>query len=143
MQARDRKKVKRTSLLKWLFDVFRCLVPESKHDPTQKILRLRRVLQSSTNCVLHPCPRLLRQAQNRVATAVPNQCAVLRIADKEHSTDVVTRQIRAHIEFTGISRRRDDFRGSEKLQFITKFRRTFPTDLPDSVCRLFPTSKFE
>ena len=142
MQARDRKKVKRPSLLKWFFDVFRCLVPESKHDPTQKILRLRRVLQSSANCVLHPCPRLLRQTQNRVATAVPNQCAVLRI-DKEHSADVVTRQIRAHIEFAGISRRRDDFRGSEKLQFITKFRRTFPTDLPNSVCRLFPTFKFE
>src|SRR6266513_5741598 len=138
MQARDRKKVKGTSLLKWFFDVFRCLVPESKHDPTQKILRLRRVLQSSTNCVLHPCPRLLREAQNRVANGVPNQCAVLRIANKEHSANVVTRQIRAHIKFAGVSRRRDDFRDSKKFQFIAEFRSTLPTDLPDGAGELFP-----
>ena len=38
-----------------------------------------------------------------------NQRAVLRIANKQNSANVAAREIRAHIEFTGISRRRDHF----------------------------------
>src|SRR6267378_8139933 len=61
VQASDSEKVKSAGLLKWFLDVFRCLVPEAKHDSAEKILHLRCVLQSSANCVLHPCARLLRE----------------------------------------------------------------------------------
>src|SRR6266540_7200961 len=143
MQTSDSKKVKRAGLLKWFLDVFRGLVPETEQDPTEKILNLRRVLQSSANCVLHPCARFLRETQDRVATAVPNQGAVLRITNKEHSTDVVTRKVRAHIEFARISGRRDYFRDSKQLQFVTKFRSAFPTNLPDGVRELVLTFEFD
>src|SRR6267378_2667059 len=115
MQTSDREEVKRAGLLKWFLDVFGCLMSEAQHNPAEKILHLRRVLQPSANYALHPCARLLRPAYNGVAAAVPNRCAILRIANKEHSTNVVTRQIRAHIKFAGISRRRDHFRDSKKL----------------------------
>ena len=73
---------------------------------------------------------------------MPNQCAVLRIANEEEPANIVTREVGAHIEFAGISRRRDDFRNSKKLQFIAKFGRAFPTDLPDGARGLFPAFEF-
>src|SRR6266487_1041889 len=115
---------------------------EAKHDSAKKILHLRRVLQTAAKCVLHPSPRLLRCAHDRVATAVSNQRAVFRIANEKHSTNIAAREIRTHIEFAGISRRRDWLGSSKKLQFITKFRRAFPTDLPDGIRGLFPAFQF-
>src|SRR5262249_59845108 len=70
-----------------------------------------------------------------------NQRAILRIANEEHSTDIASREIRAHIEFAGISRRRYRLGSFQQLQFIAKFRRAFPTDLPDCMRRLL--SAFE
>ena len=40
MQTGDSKKVKRAGLLKWLFDVFGRLMPETEHNSAQKILHV-------------------------------------------------------------------------------------------------------
>ena len=73
---------------------------------------------------------------------MPDQRAVLRITNKEYSANVVTREIGAHIEFAWISRRRDNFRLSEKPQFIAQFRGAAPTNLLDRARRLFSAFKF-
>jgi hypothetical protein len=75
----------------------------------------------------------LCSAQDRIAAAVANQRAVLRIPNEQHSADIMPRQISAHIELAGITRRCDRLRSSKKLQFIAKLRRAFPADLPDCV----------
>ena len=142
MQTSDSEKMKRAGLLERFLDVFRCLVPESKHDSTEKILHLRRVLQPSAKRVLHPGARFLCRMQDRVSTAVANQRAVFWITNKQHATNVPPRKIRAHIEFARISRRRDDFRSSEKPQCIAKFRGSAPADPPHRVCQLFPAFEF-
>src|SRR6266487_6490415 len=142
MQTSDSKKVKRAGLLKRFLNVFGCLVPDAKHDPADKTLHLARALQSPAKRVLHPCPRFLSRMQNRVSTAVSNERAILRIANEQNAANVAAREIRAHIEFAGISRRRDYFRISEKPQFIAKFRRAFPAHLPDRARGLFPAFEF-
>ena len=73
---------------------------------------------------------------------MPDQRAVLRITNKEYSANVASREIGAHIEFAWISRRRDDFRLSEKPQFIAEFRGAPPANLPDRACRLFSAFEF-
>src|SRR4029077_8705506 len=88
VQASDSEEVKRACLLKWFFDVLRGLVPQAKHDAAEKILHLGRVLQPPAKVFLHPSPRLLRRAQNRISTAVSNERPVLRVANKEYSTNV-------------------------------------------------------
>ncbi len=142
VETSDSEKVKRSGLLERFLDVFRCLVPESKHDSTEKILHLRRVLQPSAKRVLHPGARYLCRMQDRASTAVANQRAVFRITNKQHATNIPPRKIGAHIEFARIARRRDDFRSSEKPQCIAKFRGSAPADPPDRVCRLFPAFEF-
>src|SRR5438128_12006623 len=112
-------------------------MPEAKHDSAEKILHLRRVLQTSAKCVLHPSPRLLRCAHDRVATAVSNQRAIFRITNKEHSTKDAAHEVRTHIEFSGNSPRRYRPDGSKKLKFVTEFRHSFPMGLPNAVPGLF------
>src|SRR5260370_39593344 len=123
--------MKSSGLLKRFLDVLWRLVPEAKHDSAQKILHLRCVLQTAAKCILHPSPRLLRCAHDRVAAAVSNQRTVFRIANEEHSTNVAAREIRTHIEFAGLSQRRDCLCTSRKLLSVAKWRRALPTDLPD------------
>ena len=141
MQTGDSEQVKSAGLLKRLFNVFTRLMSEPEHDSAEKTSNLGCVFQVAAKRVLHPGPGLLCQPQDRIPTAVSNEYRVLRIANKQQSANVTTRQIGAHVEFAGISRRRDWLRGSRKLQFIAKFRRTAPTYLPDCVCRVF--SAFE
>src|SRR5439155_3337839 len=101
-------------------DVLRGLVPQAKHDAAEKILHLGRVLQSPAKGVLHPSPRLLRRAQNRISTAMSNERPVLRVANKEHSTDAAAREVRAYIELAGVSRRRYRLGSPKKLQFVAR-----------------------
>ena len=131
MQAGDGEKVNRAGLLKRLLNVLRCFVPDAKHDSTDETFYLGRIVQAAAQRVLHPCARSLCSAQHRIAAAVADQRAVLRITSEEHSTDIMPRKISTHIELAGVSRRRDWLRGSKKFQFIAKLRRAFPTDLPD------------
>src|SRR6266480_4642584 len=123
MQSSDGEKVNRASLLKRLLNVLRCVVPDAKHDSTDKTFYLGRILQAAAQRVLHPCARRLCSAQDRIAVAVADQRAVLRIPNEQHSADIMPCQISAHIELAGIARRRDRLRSSKKLQLIAKFRR--------------------
>ncbi len=56
---------------------------------------------------------------------MPDQRAILRITNEEHSTNVVSGEISAHIESAGVSGRRDGFCVSKKFQFIAELRRAF------------------
>ena len=143
MQASHSEEVKRPGLLKRLFDIFRRLVPDPEHDSAQEILHVRRVVQAATNRVLHPFARFLRRAQNRVSTAMSNECTVFWIADKQGSTNVATREIRPHVEFAWISRRCDQSRDSEKPQLIGIFRGAAPADEPGRTCSLVPAFEFD
>jgi hypothetical protein len=131
MQASDSEKVNRARLLKRLLNVLRCFVPDAKHDSTDETFYLGRIVQAAAQRVLHPCARRLCSAQDGIAAAVADQRAVLRVTSEEHSTDIMPRQVSAHIEFAGVARRADRLGGSKKFQFIAKLRSAFPTDLPD------------
>src|SRR6266403_99763 len=112
----------------------RCIVPDAKHDSTDETFCFGRIFQAAAQRVLHPCARRLCSEQHRIAAAVADQRAVLRIPNEQHSADIMPRQISAHIEFAGVSWWRDWLRSSKKFQIIAKLRRAFPTDLPDCVC---------
>ena len=143
MQTGDSEQVKRAGLLKWFFDVLRRLMPEPEHDSAEKALHFGCVLQSTANRVLHPVARLLRQPQDRIPTTVSNERSILGITNKQQPTNVATRQVRAHVEFAGISWRCDRLGRSSKFQFIAKFRHTAPTDLPYRTRRFFSGFEFD
>jgi len=71
-----------------------------------------------------------------------SQRTILRIANKQDSENIATREIRSHVEFTGIPRRRDRFRDSEKPQFVSESRIAAPADLPSRACELLPAFEF-
>ena len=139
MQAGDGEKVNRASLLKRLFNVLGCFVPDAKHDATYETFCFGRIVQAAAQRVLHPCARRLCSAQDRIAAAVADQRGVLRIPNEQHSADIMPRQISAHIEFAGVSWCRDWLGGSKKFQFIAKFGHALPTNLPNSARGMFPT----
>ena len=99
---------------------------KTERDSADKTLHVRRVVQTLAKRALHPRARFLRCAQNRISTPMSNQHAILRIANKQASTNVPAREIGAHIEFARISGRRDRFRDSKKLQLIAEFRIAAP-----------------
>src|SRR4029453_9784464 len=134
-ESRRGEKVECAGLLKWFLNVFRRFMPDAKHDSADETLYLGRIVQAAAQRILHPCARCLCSAQHRITAAVADQRAVLRITSEEHSTDIMPREISAHIEFAGIPRRRDRFGGTKKFQIIAKLRRAFPTDLPDRARR--------
>src|SRR5215471_6228603 len=135
MQSSDSEKVNRAGLLKRLLNVFRCFVPNAEDDPTDEIFYLGRLVEASAQRILHPCPRRLCRSQDRIAAAVADHCAALRITSEKHSTNITPRQISAHVELAGVARRPNKFCGTKKFQFIPKLRRAFPTNLPDRVRR--------
>ena len=69
MQTRHRKKMKRPSLLKRFFDVFRCLMTQTERNAAEKILDLWRIIQSPTNHAPHPSPRFLRGSKDWISGA--------------------------------------------------------------------------
>src|SRR5260370_33923501 len=103
MQSSDGENVNRAGLLKRLLDVLRCFVPDAKHDSTYETLCFGRIVQAAAQRVLHPCARRLCSAQDRIAAAVADQRAVLRIPDEQHSANIMPRKVSAHIEFAGVS----------------------------------------
>src|ERR1700719_3368991 len=122
VQAGDGKEMKRARLLEWFFDVFRGLMSKTERDSADKILHVRRVVQTLTKSALHPGTRFLHRTQNRISTAMPDEHAIPRIANKHTATNVPAREIGAHTESARISGRRDRFRDSEKLQLIAELR---------------------
>src|SRR5258708_38287273 len=116
MQSSDGEKVNRAGLLKRLLNVLRCVVPDAKHDSTDETLCLGRILQAAAQRVLHPYARRLGGAQDRIAAAVANERAVLRVPNEQYSADIMPRQRSAHIELAGIAWRRDRLGG-----FITAY----------------------
>src|SRR5947207_950670 len=129
-------------LLKWFFDVFGRLLSQPEHDSAEKSLYLWRVLQAAAQPILHPTPRFLCGAQDRIAPAVANQRAVLRVPDEKRSAHIVPRKISTHVKFAWISRRGNWLGRSQKFQFIAKFGRPFPTHLPDCMGRLVSAFEF-
>src|SRR4030095_1839982 len=97
MQSRDREQMKRPGLLKRLLNVFRRLMTEAKNDPAQKILHLRRIIESATNNALHPGARFLRRAQNRIPGIFSQERAVFGVANKQTSPHILAREVRAHV----------------------------------------------
>src|ERR1043166_5285321 len=134
--------MERAGLLKWFLDIFRSLMPETKHNSADEILYVRRILQPATKCNLHPRARFLRRAQNRIAAAMSNEHAFLGIANKQTSAHVAAREIGAHIEFAGIPGRCDRFRDSKKSEFVAKLRFATPADKPRCARRLVFTFEF-
>src|SRR2546425_1149911 len=126
MQAGHGKKMKGAGLLKWFLDVFGSLVAQTECNSADEILHVRRIVQTTTKHILHPGTRFLRGAQNRIANAVSNEDAIFRVANKQTSTHVATREIRPHIEFAGVARRHDWLGNSKKVQLITECRFATP-----------------
>src|SRR5438309_11634829 len=129
-------------LLKWFFDVFGRLLSQPQHDPTEKSLYLRRVLQATAQPILHPTPRFLCGAQDGIAPAVANQRAILWVSDEKRPAHIVPRKISTHIKFAWISRRGNWLGSSKEFQFIAIFWRPFPTHLPDCMGRLVSAFEF-
>ena len=115
MQSCDSKEMERAGLLKRLLNVLRCVVPDPKHDSTDETFYLGRILQAAAQRVLHPCARRLCSAQDRIAAAVVNQRAVLRIPNEQHSADIMPRKVSSHVELAGIAWRRDRLGGTKKF----------------------------
>jgi len=65
--------------------------------PLMKTFYLGRIVQAAAQRCLHPCARSLCSAQDWIAAAVADQRAVLRITSEEHSTDIMPREISAHV----------------------------------------------
>src|SRR5437016_2019876 len=120
MQTRHRKKMKRPSLLKRFFDVFRCLMPQTERNAAEKILDLWRIIQSPTNHAPHPSPRFLRGSKDWISGAAFQQAAHFRISHKQTSPHILAREIRTHVELAGIPRWRDWLGNSKKFQFIAE-----------------------
>ena len=74
---------------------------------------------------------------------MPNQHAVLGIANKQSSANIVAREIRAHVEFAWVSRRCDRFRDSKEPQLIGVFRSAAPADDPGRTGSLVPAFEFD
>src|SRR5439155_4207072 len=72
-----------------------------------------------------------------------NQRTVLRVANKESSANVAAREIRAHAEFTGISRRCGHLSDSEEPELIAIFRCSTPADEPARERSVLPAFEFE
>src|SRR5205823_5451837 len=69
------------------------------------------------------------------------QDTVLRIANKKTSSHILTREIRTHIEFPRIARRRNRFGDAEQFQFIAEFGAAAPAHKQRRVGR--PSRSFE
>src|SRR5215216_7463985 len=117
MQPSDGEKVDRAGLLKRLLNVLWGFVPNAQHDSANKTFYLGRIIQATAQGVLHPFSRRLCSTQNRIAAAVPDQRSVFRITGEKHSTNIMPRKIRAHVELAGVSWRCDRLGGSKQLQF--------------------------
>src|SRR5437016_2230458 len=63
------------------------------------------------------------------------QDTVLRIANKKTSPHILTCEIRTHIEFARISRRRNRFGDAEQFQFIAEFGAAAQANKQRCVCR--------
>src|SRR5205814_1701195 len=122
------KKVKRTRLLKRLFDVIACLVPKSEGGPANQPDHVRRVFDVAGKDALHPFPRTRRRAQQRKSAARSENPAIFRIAHDEKIFDVASRQVCTHIEFAGITRRFNRLQRSEKRKLIAHAWPAAPTN---------------
>jgi hypothetical protein len=91
MQTSYSKKMERAGLLKRLLDIFRSLTPQAERDPADEILDVGRIAQAATEHILKPSARLLRDAQDLIATAMPNQRAIFWIADKQTPMNIMAR----------------------------------------------------
>src|SRR5207245_5627112 len=112
------------------------LPSQAYDDPTVYPLYLWRVLQLAAHPILHPTPRFLCRAHDKITPAVANQHPVLRVPDEKRSAHIVPRKISTHIKFAWISRRGNWLGSSKKFQFIAKFGRPFPTHPPDCLGQL-------
>src|ERR1700704_5823610 len=108
----------------------------AKADPAEKALHTRCALQAAAKRCLHPHARLLRRAQNRISTAVTKYYSIFGIADKDETADITPREIRAHVEFSWVSRRLDRLGNSKQSQFIAKSRIAIPANEYGCSCSL-------
>ena len=115
MQSSDCEKMDRAGLLKRLLNVFRCFVPNAQYDSTDETFYLGRVAQATALRVWDPYARRLCRTQDWIASAVANQRAVFRITSEEHSTDIMACEVSVHVEFAGVSWRRDWLGGSKEF----------------------------
>src|SRR2546430_15695759 len=76
--------------------------PRSPLFPYTTLFRSWRVLQPAAHPILHPPPRLLCRAQDKIPPAVANQHPVLRVPDEKRSAHIVPRKISTHIKFAWI-----------------------------------------
>src|SRR5262249_57976938 len=130
MQPSDREMVNRAGLLKRFLNVLCCFAPDAKHDSADETFYLGCIVQAATQRVLHPGARCLCSAQHRIAAAVPDQRAALRITSEERSTDIVPRKVSAHIEFAGVAWRADRLGGFQKVSVIAQLPRALSTGPP-------------
>jgi hypothetical protein len=113
-------------LLKLLLDFIRRLIARPEDHAADKSGDFRRIFQVTRQCALHPLPRLLGGTPDRVAAGLTKNAAILRIAHQKAVIHILPRQIRTHVEFPRIPRRRDTLHYSEKPQAIPELRLSAP-----------------
>src|SRR5205814_9276352 len=128
MQTGHGEQMKRTRLLKRLFDVLRRLMAQTENNAAQKILYLRRSIQSATNRSLHPGARFLGCSQDWISGTFLNQKSIFRIANKKSSPHILPREIGTHVELARIARGRNRFGHPEEFQFIAEFGAAAPAN---------------
>src|SRR4051812_5753550 len=128
MQAGHGKEVKCSCLLKRFLDVFRGLVTKTQRQAADEVLHIWRPIEPPAKHSLNSGPGMLCRAQNTIAAIPTDDCPILRITNGEMSVNVMSGQVRSHVELTGIARRIDRRGNAEERQLISELGDAAPAD---------------
>src|SRR5215217_7005614 len=120
--------MKRSRLLKLLFDFVGRLIANAEDHAADEAVKIRRIFQASRERGLHPCSRNLRRSHDSTPAAAAENPSVFRITDDQGVANVPPRQIRVHVELTGIARAVDKARHAEELKFVAEPDIATPAD---------------
>ena len=114
-------------MLKWILDVVRRFVAQTERHAVDQGRHIRRILQAAGDCRPHPSPRASRRAHDRIASADVQDRPVFRITDEDAIEDILSREICAEVEDSGIARRRNGLGDSGESDLVAQLWSTFPT----------------
>ena len=120
-------KMQGAGLLKWILDVVRRFVAQTERHAVDQGRHIRRILQAARDRRPHPSPRASRRAHDRIASADVQDRPVFRITDEDAIEDILSREICAEVEDSGIARRRNGLGDSGESDLVAQLRITFPT----------------
>ena len=127
VQTGDREEMQRARLLKLLLDFIWRVIANAEHHSADEPAQIRRIFQSARQRRLHPGSRNLGRAHDATAVAAAQNSPIFRIAHDERVTNVLPREVGAHVEFAGIAWTFDGLRDAEQLQLVTVTNIAAPT----------------